>query len=332
MKTEQSASSDAVVPKRVVMLAYEGASSMDIIGPLDLLAGVQIALKSPDKLYEVELVSPYGGLINTKPGNIEMNTTAVADLIDGHIDILLIAGGETAFEIAKDPDICSLVENLALRSTYVASICTGVFLLAQAGLLKNRRATTHWAWSKKLSDDFPETLVDAEKIYVKDGNIFTSAGITSGMDLALALIQSDFGAETALTVAQFWVMVLKRSGGQSQFSSLLPVPQEISTPIDRVITWAQKNLTSDLSVDEMAKYIAMSPRNFSRRFTKEVGLTPAKYVETLRLYKAKSHLELSEKSLDEIARVTGFANADSLRRSFLRTFKVSPKYYRQRNG
>lgn len=331
LDNQNSHSFSSLSPKRVVMFAFEGASSMDIVGPIDVLSAAQVVTQSTDKLYEVEIVSLHGGLIVTKPANVAIDTVSLAEVSDGEIDILLVAGGENALQRSKDSDLRAAIKLLASRSTYVASICNGIFFLAEAGLLENRTVTTHWAWTAELAAGFPDLKIEADKIYVQDGNIFTSAGVTAGLDLALALIQLNYGKLVALSVAKYWVMFLKRPGGQSQFSSLLPNSNSISTPIEKAIVWARNNLHSDLNVYSMAEQVYMSPRNFHRRFTREVGSTPTKYVETLRLHKAKSHLELSDKSLEEIARETGFSSADRMRRSFIRSFNVSPSDYRERN-
>ena len=317
-------------PKRVVMLTFDSASSLDTVGPVDVLAGTQVAFQTSEPIYSVELVSVDGGLVTTTPAGLKLDTIALADLDEGSIDTLLVAGGEQASEVAKDPAIQKAVKTLAARAGRVASICTGTFLLAAAGLLANRKATTHWNWADKLARDYPEIDVDADKIFIEDGRFFSSAGITAGMDLALALIERDFGARIALSVAQLWVMFLKRPGGQSQFSAFLPPSDSATDPIFRVLVWAQNHLDKDLSVEAMADYCAMSPRNFARRFTEQVGKTPSKYVEKLRVQAAKGYLETTDMPLELIASATGFQSADRMRRSFSRTLSVNPHDYRSR--
>ncbi|WP_420568811.1 GlxA family transcriptional regulator [Thalassovita sp.] len=317
-------------PKRVVMLTFEGASSLDTVGPVDVLAGAQMAFQTSAPIYEIEMVSLKGGLISTNPAGVTINTIALAELGEGSIDIFLIAGGENAIEVARDADMCAAIQMLSKRATRVASICTGAFLLAAAGLLNNRKATTHWNWSDQLAREYPEIEVDEDKIFVQDGHVFTSAGITAGMDLALALIESDFGSEIALSVAQLWVMFLKRPGGQSQFSSFLP-PSEVATdPIAKVLIWAQDHLDTDLSVEAMADQCSMSPRNFARRFADKIGNTPSKYIEKLRVRAARSYLETTDMPMDLIASATGFQSADRMRRSFNRMLHVNPQEYRER--
>ena len=232
--------------------------------------------------------------------------------------------------MARDPAIQNTVKTLAARSACVASICTGAFLLAAAGLLAGRKATTHWKWSEELQREYPDTQVDADKIFVRDGEVFSSAGITAGMDLALALIERDFGVSVALTVAQQWVMFLKRPGGQSQFSSFLPPSEAAADTIQQTLVWAQNHLSENLSVEAMAEHCNMSPRNFARKFAEKVGNTPSKYIEKLRVQAAKGYLETTDMQLDLIALNTGFQNADRMRRSFNRVLNVNPNEYRER--
>lgn len=317
-------------PKRVVMLTFDGASSLDTVGPLDVLAGATSALQAPHPVYLVEVVSLGGGLVTTNPAGLKIDTVCLGDLDDGPIDILLIAGGENAVEISQDPDMCTAVRTLSGRAGCVASICTGAFILAAAGLLKRRKATTHWNWSEKLARDYPDTQVDVDRIFVQDGHVYSSAGITAGMDLALALIERDFGSEIALSVAQMWVMFLKRPGGQSQFSSFLPPREAATDSISKVLVWAHSHLDKDLSVEALADQCSMSPRNFARRFAEQVGITPSKYIEKLRLGAAKSYLETTDMPMDLIASATGFQNADRMRRSFNRALDVNPQDYRER--
>lgn len=315
-------------PKRVVMLTFDGASSLDTVGPVDVLAGARVAFQSAAPVYTVELVSLDGGLVRTSPAGLKLDTVAVGDLASGPIDIFLVAGGEDAAGIARDGRLCDAVRSLAARSATVASICTGAFILANAGLLKGRRATTHWNWSGRLQREFPYIQIDADKIFVRDGEVFSSAGITAGMDLALALIERDFGSRIALSVAQHWVMFLKRPGGQSQFSSFLPPSEAASDPNFRVLVWAQNHLDDALSVERMAEYCHMSPRTFARRFVEKVGNTPSRYIEKLRIQAAKSYLETTDLPLEQIAAATGFQSADRMRRSFNRALDINPNDYR----
>ncbi|MEJ8572471.1 GlxA family transcriptional regulator [Microbaculum marinum] len=317
-------------PRRVVMLTFDGASSLDTVGPVDVLAGAQVAVRSPHPVYAVELVSLEGGLVRTSPAGVRIDTVALDALPDGPIDILLVAGGETAAEVAREARVRAAVRDLAERSGRVASICTGAFLLAEAGLLNRRKATTHWNWSEQLQRDYPEIDVDADRIFVQDGHVYSSAGITAGLDLALALVERDFGSRIALAVAQMWVMFLKRPGGQSQFSSFLPPSDAAADPILEILDWAQCHLDQELSVERMAEFCRMSPRTFARRFVERVGRTPSKYIEKLRVQAAKGYLESTDLPMDLIASATGFRSADRMRRSFNRALNVNPHEYRDR--
>ncbi|MCH2096403.1 MAG: DJ-1/PfpI family protein [Rhodobacteraceae bacterium] len=312
------------------MLTFDGANTLDTVGPIDVLTAVHVVPHLHEQAYVVDVVSLSGGLVTTKPANVMIQTKSVMDLEDCDIHILLVAGGQDAPVVARDPEVRKAVAALSERSRYVASICTGAFVLAAAGLLKNRRAATHWNWVGQLKDEYPDITVEPDKIFVQDENVFSSAGITAGMDLALALVENDFGSEVALSVAQYWVMYLKRQGGQSQFSSMLPPSRAASRPFSHLIAWMLDNLSADLTVDVLAEKCSMSSRNFARRFSKEIGHTPSKYVELMRLNAARRYLENTELSLDMVASSTGLRNADRMRRCFQRTINVSPQDYRDR--
>ena len=218
----------------------------------------------------------------------------------------------------------------ARRSRRVASVCTGAFLLARAGLLDGRRATTHWASCDALARNYPAVTVDPDPIFVRDGNVYTSAGVTAGIDLALALVEEDLGRRAALDVARSLVLFIRRPGGQAQFSSGLAGQAAIQPGIRELQDWVSDNLDSDLSVPALAERAFMSPRNFARVFSREVGLTPAAYVESLRLERARLLLETTEMQLEEIARRCGFGTVETLRRAFGRRLRVSPSDYRSR--
>jgi transcriptional regulator GlxA family with amidase domain len=212
----------------------------------------------------------------------------------------------------------------------VCSVCTGAFLLAEAGLLSGRRATTHWASCAALAERHPDVLVKSDPIFVRDGHIATSAGVTAGMDLALALVEEDLGPETAREVARWLVMFLKRPGGQSQFSAPLTGPAATRPALRALQEWIPGHLTEDLSVDALARRTHMSPRNFARAFHREAGATPAAYVERLRVERARALLEAGELPTKAVAAVCGFATVETLRRAFRRRVGTSPGDYRKR--
>jgi transcriptional regulator GlxA family with amidase domain len=218
------------------------------------------------------------------------------------------------------------------RSRRFGSICTGAFILAKAGLLDGRRATTHWNWARELAQDYPRVAVDPNPIYIRDGGCFTSAGVTAGIDLCLALVEEDLGRRLALRIAQMMVVFLRRPGGQSQFSATLEAQTHESPPLGDLLAWLPDHLRQDLSVDALARRAAMSPRNFTRLFKHELGKTPAQHVEDLRLEAARRQLESTARSANEIADVCGLASAEVLRRMFQRRLRVTPGRYRASFG
>lgn len=312
------------------MLAYNGVNSLDVVGPLDVLSGSISAGEKSTPDYVVKIVSPEGGLISTSPGGVRVDTKRLNAISATEIDTLMVAGCENIELVQQDTRIINWIKRTAPKVRRVASVCTGAFLLAEAGLLNGRAATTHWRWAAVLADKFPKINVAPDKIYVKDGRIFTSAGITAGMDLALALIEEDLGTSVAMEVARNWVMFLKRPGGQSQFSTFALDNSSLDNAIDDVIEWAHENLDKDLSVETLASKATMSARNFARRFTKQMGLTPGKYIEAIRLQAARDQLETSSRSIESIADSTGFTNSERMRRTFVRHLNVSPQDYRTR--
>jgi transcriptional regulator GlxA family with amidase domain len=317
-------------PKLVVMLAYDGANALDIVGPLDVLSGSIFTRDASLPDYLVEIASPEGGLVCTSPGGLKLETKPLTDFATRAIDTLMVAGCENIALAQRDTHLIDWLKQTSPHCRRTASVCTGAFLLAEAGILNARRATTHWKWADTLAKQYPAIQVEPDRIYVKDDHIFTSAGITAGMDLALALIEEDLGIDVAMQVARNWVMFLKRPGGQSQFSALIPNGEASSDAIAHTVTWIHDHLDTNLSVEVLAAKCKMSARNFARRFHKEIGVTPGKYVESIRLQAARSHLETTGSTIAAIADVTGFTNSERMRRVFLRRLNVSPQDYRTR--
>jgi transcriptional regulator GlxA family with amidase domain len=219
---------------------------------------------------------------------------------------------------------------MAGRVRRVASVCVGAFVLAEAGLLRNKRATTHWAFASDLQRKYPDIKVDANPIWIQDGNIYTSAGVTAGIDLALAMVEEDHGAPVALDVARVLVVFLRRPGSQAQFSVSLSMQASGRKALDDLQVWMAENLDKDLSAGALAKRAAMSPRNFSRVFRKESGTTPAKFVQLLRVEAARRQLEQTGRSIKEIAASCGFSSSEIMRRTFLSDLEVTPGAYRLR--
>ena len=250
--------------------------------------------------------------------------------LSGPIDTLLVAGGTGVENAARDEELLLWLRKTAQRVRRVGSICTGAFLLASAGLLDGKRAATHWKWAAELANKFKHTTVDADPIYIRDGNTYTTAGVTAGMDLALALVEEDLGSSMALKVARELVLHLRRAGGQSQFSAALALQSSDRKQIEEIRSWALDNLDQSLSVETLAAKAGMSPRNFARVFLKDTGTTPARFVERLRVEAARRRLAESHDKLEKVANDCGFGSTQSFRRSFLRVLHVPPTDYRHR--
>ena len=254
---------------------------------------------------------------------------AMAD-VRGPIDTLVIAGGSGTRDAASDQAVVDWARAAAQRSRRVTSVCTGAFVLAAAGLLDGKRATTHWQWCDLLAGLFPAVEIERDAIYVVDGATYTSAGVTAGMDLALALVEEDLGPHVARDVAQQLVIFLRRPGGQSQFSSQLSALPADHEPLRDLQAWIPANVSADLSVPALADRVAMSPRNFARTFRRETGVTPAAYVEAVRIEQARIALESSHAPVETVAAECGFGTVETMRRSFHRQLGVGPADYRSR--
>jgi transcriptional regulator GlxA family with amidase domain len=313
--------------RRIAILAFEGAQTLDVTGPYEVFS---IANRlSGGTEYEVEIVAPEKRALRTGSGLAILPDRATSG-VRGSIDTLLIAGGEGVLTAMEDERLVGWVKRAAARSRRVASVCTGAYMLARAGLLDGRRAATHWASAADLARRHPEVDVDPEAIFVRDGDVWTSAGVTAGMDLALALVEEDLGRRTALETARWLVVFVKRPGGQSQFSSHLRAQVAERRPLRELQEWMAANLDADLSVPALAARAAMSERNFARAFGREVGMTPAAYVEALRVDHARIRLESTGQKLEAVARDCGFGTVETMRRAFRRRLGVGPAGYRDR--
>jgi len=314
------------------MAGIAEAQILDVTGPLEVFSSANRrldALGSDARRYDVRLLSRDGGPITTTSG-IELASHGALRDLRGAIDTLLVPGGLGTREALADRALVGWIRRAAPRSRRVASVCTGAFLLAEAGLLDGRRATTHWDSCAQLASRYPAVRVDPDPIFVKDGKLYTSAGVTAGMDLALALVEEDHGRELALTLARWLVVFLKRPGGPSQFSAQLRTQLAEREPLRELQAWILSSLDDDLSVPALAKRSGMSPRNFARVFTREVGATPARFVETARVEAARRRLEDTSDGVEEVAAEVGFGSAEAMRRAFLRQVRVSPADYRSR--
>lgn len=315
------------------MVAFPDVQTLDINGPVEVFGRTARYLvevgRRPDLAYRVEVAAQHAGTFRTSSGTRLVATVALRDL-KYRIDTLLVAGGPGARRASENPALRDWLRRMATRVRRLGSVCTGTFILAAAGLLDGRRATTHWASADELAREYPRITVDPDPIFIRDDNFYTSAGVTAGMDLALAMVEEDFGRQIALQVARHLVLFLRRPGSQSQFSAHLSVQIADREPIRDVQRWAVEHLASDLSVTVLAERAAMSPRHFARVFVQEVGLTPARYIESVRVEAARRRLEESRDGVDAISRTCGFGSAEAMRRAFLRTLKIAPTAYRRR--
>jgi transcriptional regulator GlxA family with amidase domain len=318
---------------RVVVLALECSQSLDVLGPVEVFAGasrIAGARVGSSSSYEVEVVTPGGGSVALSNG-LTLSAGELPPPRGREIHTILVAGGEGArLAEAGDPAIAWL-RAAAPRASRVASVCTGAFALATAGLLDGRRATTHWAYCRALARAHPSLAVDPEPIYVRDGDVWTSAGVTAGMDLALALVEEDLGSAVALEAARWLVLFLKRPGGQAQFSAglAMQLAGAAREPLRDLQAWMTDHLDADLSVGALAARACLSERHFTRAWRAATGLTPAAYVEALRVERARTLLE-DGAAVDAAARAAGFASAEVLRRVFHRRLGVGPAAYRER--
>ncbi len=308
--------------RKVVITGPPPVQVLDVAGPLEVFSN------APD--YEIQLANP--GLertLRTNRGVVLAEATPIAD-VHGPIDTLVVAGGPGAENRSYDPNFIAWIAKAAGQSRRVASICTGAFLLAEAGLLNEKQAVTHWNFCDRLAKEYPRVIVRPEPIYLRDGSIYTSAGITAGIDLSLALVEEDHGHETALSIARFLVMFLVRPGGQAQYSHMLSRQAVASQPLRELQVWMLQHLGDDLTVESLAERIGMSARHFTRVCLRETGMNPGQFVDRMRVEAAQQIIDSSSRGLKEIADSCGFKSADAMRRTFLRVLGVTAAEYASR--
>ena len=315
---------------RVLVLAAAPAQLLDIAGPAEILSQANRLTGRP--LYDIAChIVPEPGSAATSAGLPLGSTVGPAEIRAwNRLDILIVAGGEGARRRCAEPDLAGLAAHLAARAERVVGVCTGAFILAEAGCLDGRRVATHWRWCETLARRHPGLSVDPEPIYLRDGRVWTSAGITAGMDLALALVEADHGHALALSVARELVMFLRRPGSQKQFSTLLAAQTDLPTRLTDLIAWMGENLHRPLRVETLAGRAGLSPRQFARAFRTRTGTTPARLLERLRVEAARRMLESGGAGLATVAAHCGFQSEETLRRAFLRQVGVSPGDYRDR--
>lgn len=316
--------------RRVVFLSFPQVMLLDLVGPWEVYSLANRLVGDDSSPYELMLVGADTSSTIPSGGGISMVGHRSARCFRGAIDTLIVPATDLAWLAEPPSSYSAVVRRLAKLSRRVVSICGGAFFLAAAGLLDGKKATTHWSGTSDLAERYPQIDVQADSIFVKDGDVYTSAGVTAGIDLALSIVEEDLGQAIALECARHLVVFMRRPGGQSQFSTTLQSQSAERTTINELVAWASDNLSGDLSVQAMAERANMSLRNFSRVFREEVGQTPAAFVQQLRIEAVRRRLEESDKSLDEISVDCGFGSTDSMRRSFQRVVKVTPSDYRQR--
>lgn len=332
MKTRTRPSSpSATAPRRVVILGLTPVDALDVIGPAEVFSYAN-RLHEGSPPYVLELVSQGSDVYLESDVGIGLRghrTLAQERRANQPIDTLIVAMGFNAIEQLA-PRTMAWLRERAGTVRRVCAICVGAFALAEAGLLDGRRATTHWRAASMLAERYPQVQVDPTPIWIKDGNIYTSAGVSAGIDLALGLVGEDLGDDAALDIAKNLVLFLRRPGGQAQFSVALQSQQAPGSSLDALCRWIGENLHAELTIDILADQFASSVRTLIRTFQRELNTTPAKYVEDMRLEAARRALELGGRSVDEVARRCGYRSADVLRKAFLRRLGVSPRQYAER--
>jgi transcriptional regulator GlxA family with amidase domain len=316
----------------VVLVLYPGVQSLDFTGPLEVFTGADQLLAHegrPERGYRVSLLSADGAPLTTSSGLALVPHGSLAEA-PARIDTLVVAGGQGSRVAAADAALVGWLAQTAPRARRIASVCTGAFLLAAAGLLDGRRATTHWASAADLQRRYPAVQVDPEPIFVRSGEVWTSAGVTAGMDLALAMVELDTDRAVALTIARHLVLFLRRPGSQAQFSATLSAQSPQREPLREAQRFAVEHPAADLSVEAMAARAHLSPRHFARSFRAEVGVTPARFVEGVRLEAARRFLEDTQEPVGAVVTACGFGTPETMRRVFLRTLAVGPAEYRRR--
>ncbi|WP_425995675.1 GlxA family transcriptional regulator [Caulobacter sp. DWR1-3-2b1] len=309
------------MPRTIGFLVYPDFQLLDATGPI---ATFEIAARFSPGAYRLVFLSKDGGMVASSSG-LTMATTALSEA--PLLDTLIVAGGDGVQTPATCAATLAYVRDTAKTARRVASVCSGTYILAEAGLLDGKRATTHWSRTKDIQKRYPAIRLEPDKIFVQDGMIWSSAGITAGIDLSLALVGADEGEPVARRTAQQLVVYHRRPGGQSQFSALIDIK---TRRFDALLAWARENLAEALSVEQLADRAAMSPRNFARLFTAETGVTPAKAVERLRVEAARALLDSQPLQVEDVALETGFGDPERMRRAFIRAFGQPPQALRRR--
>ncbi len=317
--------------RHIVVLVHPGSTLLNISAPVEIF---RKAMKYKDKttkqvdlLYEVHIVSAQKSRkIDTEAG-VPIICESSYKNITYPIDTLIVAGAPR--EKGYNKEVLRWLREQSIVVRRICSLCAGAFILAEAGILKNRRAVTHWELCEEMANRYPDIQVNMDAIFVKDGHVYTSAGTTAGFDLSLALVEEDLGKEFAIMIAKVMVLFLKRPGNQTQFSTVLESQKTDYQPISQAIEWMCNHLNEDISVERLAEQVLMSPRNFARVFARELKITPIKYVEKLRLETACRYLTETHLNINEIADMCGLKNTVNMNRTFLRMYNTTPSQYRR---
>ena len=310
--------------RTVLVVLFEGVQSLDVTGPLEVFTGAE---QHTPGTYRIRTASLDGAPVRTSSGLTLVPDEALTRACVPHT--LLVPGGRGT-RLPQTLPLTGWLRENAPRAERLVSVCTGALLLAAAGLLDGRRATTHWAYCDKLARDHPAVEVDPDPIYIRDGTVHTSAGVTSGIDLALALVEEDLGRDVALTVARHLVVFLRRPGNQAQFSAQLAAQTAQRQPLREVQQWITEHPAADLSVEALAGRARLSPRHFARAFRADTGTTPGRYVDRVRLEHARRLLEDTADGVEEISRASGYGTPEAMRRAFVKALGASPAEYRRR--
>ncbi|WP_405859381.1 DJ-1/PfpI family protein [Streptomyces sp. NBC_00090] len=312
----------------VLVVLFDGVQSLDVTGPFEVFAGAARAAGDPSA-YAIRTASLDGGPVRTHSGlRLLPDTTLAGAVADGAPHTLVVPGGEGTR--SPDPALIEWLRTHAPRAGRLVSVCTGALLLAEAGLLDGHRATTHWTACDHLARCYPEVDVDPDPIFVRDGRLSTSAGVTAGIDLALALVEEDLGRGVALTVARHLVVFLRRPGNQAQFSAQLSAQTAHREPLRDLQQWITEHPSGDLSVEALAARARLSPRHFARAFHAETGTTPGRYVDRVRLEHARRLLEETTRGVEEVSRDSGYGTPEAMRRAFVKALGTAPAEYRRR--
>ena len=315
---------------RIGILGYEDANALDIVGPAEAFSSAfrEIGKGRSERCYKVVLLGVTRRAFATESG-IAFQAAATIENACA-LDTLIIPGGRGLRNTNINRKVAGWIASCAHETRRVASVCTGIYGLAATGLLDGRRATTHWRFAADVAKRFPRVRLEPNALFIKDGRFYSSAGVTAGIDLTLAMIEEDFGAKAALSVAREMVVYLKRSGGQEQYSEPLQFQTHASDRFTELVAWMTNNPTAEMPVNTLARRAALSPRQFFRRFKEQFGVSPANFVETLRLNEARRRLTQAEASIEHVAESVGFKGGDAFRRAFQRRFRVTPSEFRRK--